>query len=163
MPEEGVNEVAGEVTLTYLPGYAEGMAELMMPVNNGYYLKAPLEGLQVFRKNFDGGFTEVPYEVGCLSYDVEGRYVGRCQLCKRTGPAGLQCVSCPQTLRTRASQASFIYKPGLMNQTPHYYQQGVHESLEVFVGAQVKSPEHRDVSMVSTLSENLALTDPEER
>jgi hypothetical protein len=120
LPEDCFNEVEGEVTLTYLPGYAEGIAELMMPVNNGYYLKAPLEGLQVFRKNSDGGFTEVPYEVGCLSYDVEGRHVGRCQLCKRTGPAGLQCVSCPQTLRTSASKASFLYKTGLMNSIPHY-------------------------------------------
>jgi hypothetical protein len=165
LPEDCFNEVEGEVTLTYLPGYAEDIAELMMPVNNGYYLKAPLEGLQVFRKNSDGGFTEVPYEVGCLSYDVEGRHAGRCQLCKRTGPAGLQCVSCPQTLRNSASKASFLhlYKTGLMNSIPHYYRKGVHESLEVFVGAQDKSPENHDVSMVSTLSENLALRDPEER
>jgi hypothetical protein len=163
MPEEGVNEVEGEVTLTYLPGYAEGIAELMMPVNNGYYLKTPLEGLQIFRKNSDGGLTEVPYEVDCLSYDVEGRYVGRCQLCKRTGPSGLQCVTCPQTLRTSASKATLRYKTGLMTEIPSYYKQGVHENLEVFVGAQDKSPEHRDVSMVSTFSENLALTDPEER
>jgi hypothetical protein len=49
-----------------------------------------------------------------------------------------------------------------MTQIPHFYKQGVHESLEVFVGAEDKSPEHRDVSMVSTLSESLALTDPEE-
>jgi hypothetical protein len=50
-----------------------------------------------------------------------------------------------------------------MTEIPSYYKQGVHENLEVFVGAQDKSPEHRDASMVSTLSENLALTDPEER
>jgi hypothetical protein len=56
-----------------------------------------------------------------------------------------------------------------MAKIPHYYKQRVyykervHESLEVFVGAQDKSLEHRDLSMVSTLSENLALTDPEER
>ncbi len=35
LPEDCFNEVEGEVTLTYLPGYAEGIAELMMPVNNG--------------------------------------------------------------------------------------------------------------------------------
>ncbi len=109
LPEDCFNEVEGEVTLTYLPGYAEGIAELMMPANNGYYLKAPLEGLQVFQKNSDGEFTEVLYEVGCLSYDVEGRHVGRCQLCKRTGPAGIQCVNCPQTLQTSAHPANFLY------------------------------------------------------
>ena len=81
LPEEHWNEVLCEVTLSHSTGYAEGTAELMMPVNNGYYVKAPLEGLQVYRKNSDGGFTEVPYEIGNLSYDVEGKYVGRCQLC----------------------------------------------------------------------------------
>jgi hypothetical protein len=50
LSEDCFNEVEGVVTLTYLPGYAEGIAELMMPVNNGYYLKVPLEGLQVFQK-----------------------------------------------------------------------------------------------------------------
>jgi hypothetical protein len=50
-----------------------------------------------------------------------------------------------------------------MTHLPHYYKQGLNESLEVFVVAQDKSLEHRNLSMVSTLSENLALTDPEER
>jgi hypothetical protein len=48
LPEGCFNEVQGEVTLTYLPGYAEGMAELMMPVNNSYYLKTPLDSLHFF-------------------------------------------------------------------------------------------------------------------
>jgi hypothetical protein len=89
LPEDCFNVVEGEVTLIYLPGYAEGIAQLMIPVNNGYYLKAPLEGLQVFQKNSYGGFTAVPYEVGCLSYDVEGDMLEHANYAK-----GLDLLDC---------------------------------------------------------------------
>ena len=128
------------MTQRHWTGYAEGTAELMMPVNNGYYVKAPLEGVQVYRINSDGGFTEVPYKIGNPSYDVEGKYVGRCQLCKRTGPAGMQCVNCPQTLQTSAHPDNFLYQTGLMHKIPPNYTKGVQEGLEVFVGAKCLSP-----------------------
>jgi hypothetical protein len=109
LPDQYFKEVQGEETLSYLPGYAEGMAELMMPVNNGHYLTMPSKGLQVYRKNSDGGFTGVPYEVGRLSYDVEERYVGGCQ------PAKQRAKAVSKMSTTRAS------KPGELIDTSGPY------------------------------------------
>ena len=50
-----------------------------------------------------------------------------------------------------------------MHQIPPNYTKGVQEGLEVFIGAKCLSPEDQEIGLLSTLSENLSITDPKER
>jgi hypothetical protein len=50
-----------------------------------------------------------------------------------------------------------------MHQIPPHYTKGVQEGLEVFIGAKCLSPEDQEIGLLSTLSENLSITDPKER